>query len=390
MFESLSLLSLQQYWWLIVSLLGALLVFLMFVQGGQTLIFTLGKSEEERTLLVNLLGRKWELTFTTLVTFGGAFFASFPLFYSTSFGGAYWVWMAILIAFVIQAVSYEYRKKPGNFLGQKTFEIFLIFNGLLGTLLLGTAVATFFTGSAFSVNKMNLLDLTSGNMPVISEWKGPAHGLEAALSPVNLSLGLAVFFLSRVLAILYFMNRLDHAAIMERLKKQLLYNAIPFLVFFLAFAGWLLLSSGFAVDPKTGIVSMEPYKYLHNLIALPVVAILFVLGVAGVLLGIIRSVACFEKCHTKGIWLSGTGTVLTVWALLLLAGFNHTAFYPSNWDLQSSLTIENSSSSHYTLTAMSYVSLLVPFVLAYIWYVWRAIDKKKISTEELQSESHVY
>ncbi|MCX6242081.1 MAG: cytochrome d ubiquinol oxidase subunit II [Bacteroidetes bacterium] len=390
MFESLSLLSLQQYWWLIVSLLGALLVFLMFVQGGQTLIFTLGKSEEERTLLVNLLGRKWELTFTTLVTFGGAFFASFPLFYSTSFGGAYWVWMAILIAFVIQAVSYEYRKKPGNFLGQKTFEIFLIFNGLLGTLLLGTAVATFFTGSAFSVNKMNLLDLTSGNMPVISEWKGPAHGLEAALSPVNLSLGLAVFFLSRVLAILYFMNRLDHAAIMERLKKQLLYNAIPFLVFFLAFAGWLLLSSGFAVDPKTGIVSMEPYKYLHNLIALPVVAILFILGVAGVLLGIIRSVACFEKCHTKGIWLSGTGTVLTVWALLLLAGFNHTAFYPSNWDLQSSLTIENSSSSHYTLTAMSYVSLLVPFVLAYIWYVWRAIDKKKISTEELQSESHVY
>ena len=390
MFESLSLLSLQQYWWLIVSLLGALLVFLMFVQGGQTLIFTLGKSEEERTLLVNLLGRKWELTFTTLVTFGGAFFASFPLFYSTSFGGAYWVWMAILIAFVIQAVSYEYRKKPGNFLGQKTFEIFLIFNGLLGTLLLGTAVATFFTGSAFSVNKMNLLDLTSGNMPVISEWKGPAHGLEAALSPVNLSLGLAVFFLSRVLAILYFMNRLDHAAIMERLKKQLLYNAIPFLVFFLAFAGWLLLSSGYAVDPKTGIVSMEPYKYLHNLIALPVVAILFILGVAGVLLGIIRSVACFEKCHTKGIWLSGTGTVLTVWALLLLAGFNHTAFYPSNWDLQSSLTIENSSSSHYTLTAMSYVSLLVPFVLAYIWYVWRAIDKKKISTEELQSESHVY
>ena len=390
MFESLSLLSLQQYWWLIVSLLGALLVFLMFVQGGQTLIFTLGKSEEERTLLVNLLGRKWEVTFTTLVTFGGAFFASFPLFYSTSFGGAYWVWMAILIAFVIQAVSYEYRKKPGNFLGQKTFEIFLIFNGLLGTLLLGTAVATFFTGSAFSVNKMNLLDLTSGNMPVISEWKGPAHGLEAALSPVNLSLGLAVLFLSRVLAILYFMNRLDHAAIMERLKKQLLYNAIPFLVFFLAFAGWLLLSSGYAVDPKTGIVSMEPYKYLHNLIALPVVAILFILGVAGVLLGIIRSVACFEKCHTKGIWLSGTGTVLTVWALLLLAGFNHTAFYPSNWDLQSSLTIENSSSSHYTLTAMSYVSLLVPFVLAYIWYVWRAIDKKKISTEELQSESHVY
>ncbi|MEI6883299.1 MAG: cytochrome d ubiquinol oxidase subunit II [Bacteroidota bacterium] len=390
MFESLSLLSLQQYWWLIVSLLGALLVFLMFVQGGQTLIFSIGKTDEERTLLVNLLGRKWELTFTTLVTFGGAFFASFPLFYSTSFGGAYWVWMAILIAFVIQAVSYEYRKKPGNFLGQKTFEIFLILNGFLGTLLLGTAVATFFTGSAFSVNKMNLLDLTSGNMPIISEWKGPAHGLEAALNPINLSLGLAVFFLTRVLAILYFMNRLGHAVMMERLKKQLLYNAVPFLVFFLVFVGWLLLSKGFAVDPKTGIVGMEPFKYLHNLLALPVVAILFVLGVAAVLLGIIRPLTCFEKCSTKGIWLTGTGTVLTVWALLLLAGFNHTAYYPSTYDLQSSLTIENSSSSHYTLTAMSYVSLLVPFVLAYIWYVWRAMDKGKITTEELKSESHVY
>ncbi len=390
MFESLSLLSLQQYWWLIVSLLGALLVFLMFVQGGQTLIYTLGKTEDERALLVNLLGRKWELTFTTLVTFGGAFFASFPLFYSTSFGGAYWVWMAILFAFVIQAVSYEYRRRPGNFLGQGTFEIFLFLNGFLGTLLIGTAVATFFTGSGFSVNKMNLLDLTSGNMPVISEWKGMARGLEAALNPINLSLGLAVFFLARVLAILYFMNRLGHAAIMERLKKQLLYNAVPFLVFFLAFAGWLLLSKGFAVDPNTGIVSMEPYKYLHNLIALPAVAVIFVLGVVAVLLGIFRSLTCFEKCHTKGIWLSGTGTVLTVWALLMLAGLNHTAYYPSTWDLQSSLTIENSSSSHYTLTAMSYVSLLVPFVLAYIWYVWRAIDNKKITTEELKSESHVY
>ena len=390
MFESLSMLSLQQYWWLIVTLLGALLVFLMFVQGGQTLIYSVGKSEDERTLLVNLLGRKWELTFTTLVTFGGAFFASFPLFYSTSFGGAYWVWMAILLAFVIQAVSYEYRKKPGNFLGQKTFEIFLVLNGLLGTILLGTAVATFFTGSAFSVNKMNLLDLTSGNMPIISEWKGPAHGLEAALNPINLSLGLAVFFLARVLAILYFMNRLSHAVMMERLKKQLLYNTVPFLVFFLVFAGWLLLAKGFAVDPTTGIVSMESFKYLHNLLAMPVVAVIFVLGVVAVLLGIFRSLTCFEKCHTKGIWLSGTGTVLTVWALLMLAGFNHTAFYPSTYDLQSSLTISNSSSSHYTLTAMSYVSLLVPFVLAYIWYVWRAMDKTRISSDELKSESHVY
>ena len=390
MFESLSLLSLQQYWWIIVSLLGALLVFLMFVQGGQTLIYSLGKTEDERTLLVNLLGRKWELTFTTLVTFGGAFFASFPLFYSTSFGGAYWVWMVILLAFVIQAVAYEYRRKPGNFLGQKTFEIFLMVNGLLGTVLIGTAVATFFTGSAFSVNKMNLLNLNSGTMPIISEWKGPAHGLEAALNLQNLFLGLTVFFLARVLALLYFINRVNHKEIMNRARKQLFHNFVPFLVFFLAFAIWLILSPGFAVDPATKKVSMESFKYLHNLLAMPVVAVIFVLGVVAVLLGIFRSLTCFEKCHTKGIWLSGTGTVLTVWALLMLAGFNHTAFYPSTYDLQSSLTISNSSSSHYTLTAMSYVSLLVPFVLAYIWYVWRAMDKTRISSDELKSESHVY
>jgi len=390
MFESLSILSLQQYWWLIVSLLGALLVFLMFVQGGQTLIYTLGKTEDEKTILVNLLGRKWELTFTTLVTFGGAFFASFPLFYSTSFGGAYWVWMAILIAFVIQAVAYEYRRKKGNFLGQRTFEMFLFLNGLLGTILIGTAVATFFTGSAFSVNKMNLTDLSGTAMPVISEWKGPAHGLEAALCLQNLLLGLTVFFLARVLALLYFMNRIAHAEIMNRVKKQLIYNAIPFLVFFLAFTGWLLVSDGFAVDPETKQVYMEPYKYLHNLLQMPAVAVMFLLGVVLVLLGIIRPVTCFEKCHTKGIWAVGIGTVLTVWALFLLAGFNNTAYYPSTYDLQSSLTIENSSSSHYTLTAMSYVSLLVPFVLAYIWYVWRAMDRKKITTEEIQTESHVY
>jgi cytochrome bd ubiquinol oxidase subunit II len=389
MFESLSLLTLQQYWWIIVSLLGALLVFLMFVQGGQTLIYTIGKTEDEKTLLVNLLGRKWELTFTTLVTFGGAFFASFPLFYSTSFGGAYWVWMAILIVFVLQAVAYEYRKKPGNFFGQKTFEIFLLINGLLGTILIGTAVATFFTGSSFSVNKMNLLDLNSITMPVISRWEGPAHGLEAALNVQNLLLGLTVFFLTRVLAILYFMSRVDHPGMMERFKKSLMFNAIPFVVFFLAFAIWLVLSPGFAVDPSTKKVFMEPLKYLHNLLQMPVVAIVFVLGVVLVLLGIIRPLL-FEKCQTKGIWAAGLGTVLTVWALLLLAGFNNTAYYPSTFDLQSSLTIENSSSSHYTLTAMSYVSLLVPFVLAYIWYVWRAMDKKKITVEELESETHVY
>jgi cytochrome bd ubiquinol oxidase subunit II len=390
MFESLSLLSLQHYWWIIVSLLGALLVFLMFVQGGQTLIFTLGKTDEERTLLVNLLGRKWELTFTTLVTFGGAFFASFPLFYSTSFGGAYWVWMAILIAFVIQAVAYEYRRKPGNFFGQKTFEIFLMLNGFLGTVLIGTAVATFFTGSAFSVNKLNLVTLDSGAMPIISEWKGPAHGLEAALNVQNLLLGLTVFFLTRVLAILYFMNRVSHAEIMTRIRKQLLFNAIPFVVFFLAFAAWLMLSTGFAVDPNTKVVYLEPFKYFKNLIHMPVVAVLFVLGVAFVLLGIIRPIACFEKCYDKGIWMAGIGTVLVVWSLFFLAGFNNTAYYPSTYDLQSSLTIENSSSSHYTLTAMSYVSLLVPFVLAYIVYVWYKMDKGKATVKEMESEPHAY
>jgi cytochrome bd ubiquinol oxidase subunit II len=390
MFEAFSYITLQQYWWIIVSLLGAILVFLMFVQGGQTLIYTIGKTNDERTLLINLLGRKWEFTFTTLVTFGGAFFASFPLFYSTSFGGAYWVWIVILFAFIIQAVSYEYRSKAGNFLGKRTYETFLLLNGILAPLLIGTAVATFFTGSQFSVNFMNITRLTGDKMPVISEWMGPAHGLEAALSLHNLTLGLAVLFLSRVLALLYFMNRIKHAEMMERVKKQLLINAIPFVVFFLTFVIWTLLSSGFAVNPETKEVFMEPYKYLHNLLQMPVVAIMFVLGVALVLIGIIRPLTCFEKCSTKGIWGAGIGTVLTVLALFLLAGFNNTAYYPSTFDLQSSLTIQNSSSSQYTLTAMSYVSLLVPFVIAYIWIAWRAIDNKKIDMEELKEETHVY
>jgi len=390
MFEAFSYITLQHYWWIIVSLLGAILVFLMFVQGGQTLIYTIGKTNDERTVLINLLGRKWEFTFTTLVTFGGAFFASFPLFYSTSFGGAYWVWIVILFAFIIQAVSYEYRSKASNFLGKRTYEIFLLLNGILAPLLIGTAVATFFTGSSFSVDLMNITRIASDKMPIISEWQGPAHGLEAALSLHNLTLGLAVLFLSRVLALLYFMNRIHNAAMMERVKKQLLINAIPFVVFFLAFVIWTMLSLGFAVNPQTGEVFMEPYKYLHNLIQMPVVAILFVLGVALVLIGIIRPITCFEKCSTKGIWGAGIGTVLTVLALFLLAGFNNTAFYPSTFDLQSSLTIQNSSSSLYTLTAMSYVSLLVPFVIAYIWIAWRSIDNKKIDIEELNNETHVF
>lgn len=390
MFETCSYIALQEYWWIIVSLLGAILVFLMFVQGGQTLIYTLGKTEDERTVLINLLGRKWEFTFTTLVTFGGAFFASFPLFYSTSFSGAYWVWMLILIAFVVQAVSYEYRSKPNNLFGHHTYETLLFINGLLGTVLIGTAVSTFFIGSEFQVNKMNMTNLSGVKMPIISAWTGPANGLEAALNLQNLTLGLTVFFLTRVLALLYFLNRVNNKAIMERVKKQLLYNAIPFIVFFLTFTVWLLLSTGFAVNPETKEVFMEPNKYLHNMIQMPIVSVLFLLGVVLVLLGIIRPIVCFVKCSSKGIWMTGAGTILTVFSIFLLAGFNNTAYYPSTYDLQSSLTIENSSSSHYTLVIMSYVSLLVPFVLAYIWYAWRSIDKKKIDIEEMKNESHVY
>lgn len=387
MFESLSLLALQQYWWVIVSLLGALLVFLMFVQGGQTFIFTLAKTENERKVLVNSLGRKWEFTFTTLVTFGGAFFASFPLFYSTSFGGAYWVWMAILIAFVIQAVSYEYRTKANNFLGQKTFEIFLFLNGALGPILIGTAVATFFTGSEFMVNKMNITNILDPGGRTISYWTGPAHGLEAVLNIQNVSLGLAIFFLTRILSLLYFMNNVDNKAIFGRAKKQLLYNTIPFLVFFLFFVIRLMFIDGFAVDPVTQVVSMEPYKYFHNLIGMPVNALVFVIGVVLVLFGIISSLL---KDNTKGIWTAGPGTVLTVLATLILAGFNNTAYYPSTADLQSSLTIQNSSSSHYTLTAMSYVSLLIPFVLAYIYWAWKVINNKKIDISEVETDSHAY
>ena len=376
MFESLSHLALQQYWWIIISLLGAILVFLLFVQGGQTLIYSLGKTDMERRILVNSLGRKWEFTFTTLVTFGGAFFASFPLFYSTSFGGAYWVWMLILFAFIIQAISYEYRSKPDNFLGAKTYEVFLFINGALGTILLGTAVATFFTGSEFSVSEMNF-----------STWEGAARGLELALNLHNLSLGLAVFFLARVLGILYFMNNVDEDNILQRAKKQLLYNAIPFVVFFLVFVIWLIFIDGFAYNPETKEVFYEPYKYLHNFLQMPLVLVIFLIGVVLVLFGIGKSIL---KSCTNGIWFAGAGTVLTVLALFFIAGFNNTAFYPSTFDLQSSLTIENASSSKYTLTAMSYVSLMVPFVLAYIWYAWKSINNKKINAEEMGEDIHVY
>jgi cytochrome d ubiquinol oxidase subunit II len=384
MFETLSHAALQEYWWAIMSLVGGLLVFLLFVQGGQTLIYTLGKTESERTILVNSLGRKWEFTFTTLVTFGGAFFASFPLFYATSFGGAYWVWFIILFCFVVQAVAYEYRSKPANVFGPGTFENFLFINGALGTVLLGVALATFFTGSKFSVDFTNIA--RSSDL-AITRWENTSHGLEAMLSFHNLSLGFSVFFLARVLAILYFMNNVGEESILVRTRKNLIINAVPFLVLFLFFVIRLFLIKGYALDPSSGEISLESYKYFRNLIQMPVIAVLFVSGTGLVLFGIIRSLLKFT---TRGIWFAGPGTVLVVFSLFALAGFNNTAYYPSSYDLQSSLTIYNSSSSKYTLTIMSYVSLLVPVVFVYIFFAWKSINNKKIDTSEVNAETHVY
>ena len=376
---------LQAYWWFIVSLLGGILVFLLFVQGGNSLLFKLGRNEAERQLLVNSTGRKWEFTFTTLVTFGGGFFASFPLFYSTSFGGAYWLWMLILLSFVLQAVSYEFQGKLGNLLGRRTYQVFLVLNGFFGPLLLGAAVATFFNGSNFMVSKDAI---SAFSMPVISQWGNAAHGLDAFLDPWNIVLGFALLFLSRVLGNLYFINNIDDAPMQARFRHQLVVDAVPFLLFFLAFVIRTLLKDGFAVNPETGTVYMEPHKYWHNFIQMPVVAGLFLIGVAGVLYGLGKSVFCPE--YRKGIWFAGTGTVLTVLALLLCAGYNNTAYYPSNLDLQSSLTLANSCSSFFTLKVMSVVSILVPFVFAYIFYAWRAIDKKKLTRKELAEEEHAY
>lgn len=378
-------LFLQHYWWFLVSLLGALLVFLLFVQGGQSLLFSLGKNEMQQRFILNSTGRKWEFTFTTLVTFGGAFFASFPLFYSTSFGGAYWVWMLILACFVLQAVSYEYQAKKGNLLGRKTYQVFLWINGVVGPILLGTAVGTFFNGAEFIVDKAQLTDVS---MPVISIWANPWHGLEAALVFWNLCLGLAVFFLSRVLALLYFINNITDDDLVARCRRRLIPETVLFLVFFLTFLIHLLVADGFAVNPDTQEVYREPYKYLYNLIQMPVVGIVFLLGVVGVLFGIGKSIV--SPAWTKGIWFAGTGTVLTVLTLLLCAGWNHTAYYPSLADLQSSLTIRNSSSSPFTLKVMSYVSILVPIVVAYIFFAWRAIDFHKINEKELDENNHAY
>ena len=378
-------LFLQHYWWFIVSLLGAILVFLLFVQGGNSMVYCLGRSEQERRMIMNSTGRKWEFTFTTLVTFGGAFFASFPLFYSTSFGGAYWLWMIILFSFVLQAVSYEFQSKEGNLLGKKTYRAFLIANGIIGPLLLGGAVATFFTGSDFLINKNNMANEL---MPVISQWGNGWHGLDALTNPWVWVLGLAVFFLSRVLGILYIMNNINDENLRSRGSVQLIGNAVPFVVLFVIFLVYVVIKDGYAVDSATGVIVMEPYKYLHNLLEMWYVLLTLLVGVVLVLFGVIRTVV--SKSYIGGIWPVGIGVILAVLALLLCAGWNDTAYYPSTADLQSSLTITNSSSSLFTLRTMAYVSILVPFVLAYIIYAWRQIDSKKIDAEEMTREEHLY
>ena len=378
---------LQHYWWAVVSLLGAILVFLLFVQGGNSLLFCVGKDDVRKQLVINSTGRKWEFTFTTLVTFGGAFFASFPLFYSTSFGGAYWLWMIILFTFVLQAVSYEFQSKLGNLLGRKTYRIFLVINGVVGPILLGGAVATFFTGSNFIVDKGNLAELS---MPVISGWANASHGLDALLNVWNVIFGLAVFFLARILGALYFINNIDSPEIAVSSRKVLKTETPLFLVLFLAFFVKILVGEGFAVADD-GTVFMEKYKYLNNFLEMPVVAAVFLLGVLLLLSGIIiDGFLGKNRLSGKGIFFSGFGTVLAVFGLLLCAGYNGTAYYPSTADLQSSLTIANSCSSEFTLKTMAYVSILVPFVIAYIAYAWKSINSKKLSAEELEKEEEKY
>lgn len=380
----ISLDFLQQYWWFLISLLGGLLVFLLFVQGGNSLYHSLGHDEASRRMLINSTGRKWEFTFTTLVTFGGAFFASFPLFYSTSFGGAYWLWMLILLSFVLQAVSYEFQSHVGNVLGRRGYRLLLQLNGFMGPFLLGVAVATFFTGSDFVVDHLRLSDTSN---PIVSHWGNSWHGLEALTNPWNLVLGLAVFFLSRVLALQYFINNVRDDVLESRASVRLLGETALFLLCFLAFLGRLLTMSGFAVNQQNEVIE-EPLKYLHNLLEQPSVLVIFLIGVALVLVGTIRTI--LSKTYRRGIWLSGTGTVLTVTALFLLAGWNGTCYYPSLSDPCSSLHLSNTSASIATLQVMFFVSLLIPFVLAYIFYCWRAIDRQPITREEMKKGEHLY
>ena len=375
---------LQHYWWFIISLLGGLLVFLLFVQGANSMIFQLGKTEEERRMLINSTGRKWEFTFTTLVTFGGAFFASFPLFYSTSFGGAYWVWVLILFTFIIQAISYEFQNKAGNLFGVRTFQTGLIINGILGPLLLGGAVATFFTGSNFIVEKGNITDFMQ---PVISHWANGSRGLDVLLNPWVVIFGISVVFLARILGTLYINNNVNDDIIRGRVRKQLLVNTVLFLLFFLPFLIVTLVGEGYAVN-EAGVIVMEPMKYLNNLLAMWPLAIILLVGVVLLLFGIVKTVLKPE--YVRGIWPAGIGVVLVVLVLFLIVGWNNTAYYPSTAELQSSLTLQNSSSSEFTLKAMFYVSFLVPFVLAYIVYAWRAIDKKAIDRKEIAEDDHAY
>lgn len=375
-FGDLDLLTLQQYWWIVVSLIGGLFVFIMFVQGGQTLIFQLSRTETEKTMLINAIGRKWELGFTTLVLFGGALFAAFPLFYATSFGGAYWVWLFILFCFIIQAVSYEFRTKPSNFFGQKTYEIFLYINGSIGVFLLGTAISTFFSGSEFAIDSNNF-----------SHWQNPLRGLEALFNPFNYLLGLALIFLTRISGAMYYINTIDYEPIYHRAIKSIKIDMILFLVFFLSFLGWIFLKDGFAVD-SDGVVYLEQYKYFTNFIEMPALLIAFLLGVVLVILSAFQTIILKSKTAIK---VGGTGIVLTVTALLSSIGLNNTSYYPSTFDLQSSLTIANSAGSHYTLMTMGYASLMVPFVLAYITYAWYEMDKVKITKEEIEApDAHNY
>jgi len=367
---------LQGYWWMIISLLAGLLVFLMFVQGGQSFIFSLPRDEVQRSMLVNALGRKWEFTFTTLVTFGGAFFASFPLFYATSFGGAYWLWMAILFSFIIQAVAYEYRSKPSNIYGTRFFDTFLFINGCAGPFLIGVAVATFFTGSDFSLDLFNRVTWGTG-------W----HGLEALVNPVNLLLGLAVLFLARVMGLMYLYNTVDNKNLGAGIEKALLRNAIPFLLFFILFVIIILLSKGYTLNPETGEVKMVERHYLVSLFSSPGTTIMFIAGVGLVLFSLYLGIM---KHSTRAVWYAGFGTVPVVMALFFMAGYGDSVFYPSSSDLQSSLTLKKASSSEFTLRTMFYVSFIIPFVVLYIWYAWRAVNNKKIDAGEINAETHVY
>lgn len=378
-----TLILLQHYWWAVIALLASLLVFLLFVQGGQGMLYELGRTAAERTMIVNSTGRKWELTFTTLVTFGGAFFAAFPLFYSTSFGGAFYVWMLILLVMVIQAVAYEFRRKPDNIFGERFYNILLVINGIGAPLLIGTAVGTMFTGAEFTVNRANLSII--GGESTISQWVSPWYGLEALADMRNVCLGLALVFLSRMLAAQYFMNDIDDRTLFGRSRKAMLINAVPFVIFFVAFLLSILVSDGWAVGAD-GIITVEPYKYLHNMLAMPVVTALLLAGVVSVLASVVLG---YFRSSRKAIWFGGIGTVVTVWMLLLTLGFNGTAYYPSLVDAQSSLTIQNSSSGLFTLKTMTIVSALIPFVLAYIWYVWREVNKHKIS-QQTANDDHAY